>query len=184
RVWVALFPYYLALEQSDPNTFGLLFHIEGAHDTDCGLTLEAEDIVTAAQWQHVAAVFESGILINNPPARTNQLRLYVNGQRMTNVITHPTETFPADGFTGKSPFRDLDPAFSPGVAIGNRSRGEASEPFRGNIDELSVYARALTDPEISAIAGVGRAGKFDRVVPPALRLSKVSVRLHVAKKDV
>src|SRR5439155_2019819 len=178
-------PYYLALEQSDPNTFGLLFHIEGAHDTDCGLTLEAEDIVTAAQWQHVAAVFESGILItNNPPARTNQLRLYVNGQRMTNVITHPTETFLADGFTGKSPFTDLDPNFSPGVAIGNRSRGEASEPFRGNIDELTVYARALTDPEIAAIAIRGTAGKFDRVVPPALSLAKLSVQIDGDQKDV
>jgi concanavalin A-like lectin/glucanase superfamily protein len=176
-------PYYLALEQSAPDTFGLLFHIEGERDTDCGLTIEAEDVVNVAQWQHIAAVFESGILLNNNPPARNQVRLYLNGQRMTNIISHPIES-PVDGFTGRSPFRDLDPAFSPGVTIGNRSRGGASEPFRGNIDELSVYARALTEPEIAAIAAVGRAGKFDRVVPPALSLAKVSVQLDGDQKDV
>src|SRR5439155_23860641 len=105
--------------------------VEGANNGDCGTTIEAEDVLNAGQWQHVAGVFESNVQwTNNAPWPTNQLRLYVNGQRLTNIIGHPFE--PAvDGFTSRSPFGNLDPSFSPGVAIGYRSRYDAPEPSRG-----------------------------------------------------
>ncbi len=178
-------PYYFAVEQSAPNGFALLFHIEGANSGDCGMTVEAENTVVGRVWQHVAAVFESNVQwTNNPPWPTNQLRLYVNGQQVTNLLLHPEPEPGVDGFTSRRPFRDLDPAFSPGVAIGNRSRGEASEPFRGYIDELTAYDRALTGPEIVAIAARGTLGKADRAAPPALSLAKVSAQLDGEQQSV
>jgi subtilisin-like proprotein convertase family protein len=181
-------PYYLALEQTSASTFDLLFHVENANSGSCGVTLEAGgDLLTVGQWQHVAAVFESNVQwTNNPPWPTNQLRLYVDGVRVTNLTWHPTELFQVDGFTSEAPFADLDPGYSPGVAIGNRSRGQASEPFRGNIDELTVYSRALTDPEIFAIYLRNREGKSQ--APPSQpidqSLAKVEVLLDGEVRDV
>src|SRR5262249_2783985 len=87
-------------------------------------------------------------------------------------------------FTGRFPFRDLEASFSPGVSIGNRSRADNSEPFYGAIDELSVYGRALTGPEIAAIATNGVFGKADFHVPPALSLAKVNVTLNDVQVEV
>src|SRR6185503_13278463 len=81
-------------------------------------------------------------------------------------------------------FAELDSTFSPGVAIGNRSRYDNSQPFRGNIDELTVYARALTDAEIAAIHAADRAGKANRAGPPADSLARVSVSLDNVLTDV
>src|SRR5581483_4054768 len=92
-------------------------------------------------------------------------------------------SFVNSGFTGRFPIGDLDPAFSPGVAIGNRSRADNSEPFHGYIDELSVYGRALTAPEIAAIAAAGVNGKADPTVAPARGLAKVSVRVNDVEID-
>ena len=189
-------PYYLALEQSDPAGFALLFHIESENSRDCGLTVEAEGSLVANRWQHVAAVFETDVpWTNNPPWPTNQLRLYVDGVRLTNLVLHPSPEPATDALTGRHPFRDLDPAFSPGVAIGDRSRiiptepfrGDSelrSQPFRGQIDELSAYARALTDPEIAAIHDAGAAGKADLARPPVQSLAKARLLLDNVPMDL
>ncbi len=90
------------------------------------------------------------------------MRLYVDGQLVTNVFLSDSVSGALNtSFTGESPFRDLDPAYQPGITIGNRSRYDNSEPFCGYLDELSVYARALTEPEIAAIAAAGTDGKAD-----------------------
>jgi hypothetical protein len=102
---------------------------------------------------------------------TNQMRLYVDGACV------------ASNDTAVVPFRDLDPAFNPGVAIGNRSRNDYSQPFHGMIDELTVYGRALTDPEIKAIFAGGAAGKADFTAPPARSLARVSVALNNTTVD-
>src|SRR5262249_12154461 len=141
--------------------------------------------VQVGQWQHVAAVFESNVFwATNAPWPTNELRLYVNGRQLTPTngevfLEDPRSvSFVNSGFTGRFPFGDLDPAFSPGVSIGNRSRADNSEPFHGLIDELSVYGRALTGPEIAAIAAAGVNGKADPTMPPAEGLSKVEVLIN------
>ena len=90
------------------------------------------------------------------------MRLYLDGQLLTNVfLSDPVFGALNTSFTGESPFGALDPAFSPGVTIGNVSRYDNSEPFCGYLDELTVYARALTGPEIAAIAAAGTRGKAD-----------------------
>jgi subtilisin-like proprotein convertase family protein len=186
-------PYYLALERTSapgatPEQYDLQFHIEDALGGDCGVILETADHpITAGNWYHVAAVFECNYhWADNAPWPTNMLRLYVNGQYYTNVfLEDPSfQRMVYSSYTGRFPFRDLDPAYSPGVAIGNCSRADASQPFRGFIDELSVYGRALTDPEIKAIYDAARGGKADFFVPPGQGLAKLSVSLDDVQMDV
>ena len=82
----------------------------------------------------------------------------------------------ASNYTTLSPYKDLDPSLNPGVDIGSRCRFDWTQPFSGFMDEVTVYARALTEPEISAIAAAGRNGKADLVsAPPAMSLAKLSV---------
>jgi subtilisin-like proprotein convertase family protein len=179
-------PYYFGVERVTANQLDLIFHINDDKGRDCGIILEsANQPILADQWQHVAAVFEANTFwATNAAYPTNELRLYVNGQQL---VPQNNEAFMEDpsqvnfvnsGFTGRFPYADLDPALSPGVSIGNRSRYDYSEPFHGYIDELSVYGRALTGPEIAAIAAAGFNGKADAVMPPAQGLAKLAVLVN------
>ena len=75
-------------------------------------------------WWHVAAVFDKPFTNVTVPSggtnlvtvTTNALRLYLNGACV------------ATNYTTLSPYQDLDPAFSPGVTIGNRSRYDGPSP--------------------------------------------------------
>src|SRR6185369_10167755 len=72
-------PYYLALSRVTPTDLDILFHIENGDARDCGITLATvHHPVHAGQWQHIAAVFESNIVVTNSTGRTNQLRIYLN----------------------------------------------------------------------------------------------------------
>src|SRR5208283_1896179 len=48
---------------------------------------------------------------------------------------------------------------SPGIGIGNLNDGQNNFPFIGDIDEISLYSRALAAGEIQAIYNAGSAGK-------------------------
>ena len=179
-------PYWLALQRVSPTQLGVLFHIENSSG-HCGVTLATTDQpITNGGWQHLAAVFEANVgWTNNPPYPTNELRLYLNGVLLTNVLLlDPVHGPVASSYTSEAPFQDLDPAFSPGVAIGNRSRAENSQPYYGLIDELSIYGRALTVSELAAIAAAGSAGKADFRVPPAQGLGEVSLSLNDVQVSV
>jgi subtilisin-like proprotein convertase family protein len=171
-------PYWLALEPSaDPNRYDLHFHIAEAHVG----TLGADVLTTNSPiqlgggsnggWWHIAAVFDKPVtnytfLVNATNVvtiTTNAMRLYLNGVCI------------ASNYTTLSPYQDLDPALSPGVAIGDRSRFDSTQPFSGFMDELTVYARALTGPEIAAIAAARTDGKADLSVAPVMSLAKLSV---------
>ena len=178
-------PYWLAVEQTGPNQWHLLFHIEGPNSPTCGITVESAAFTLDDSWHHVAAVFEGNVAwTNNAPWPTNQIRVYVDGQLDTNLMLEPRESNSFSGFTAESPFADLEPSFSPGVSIGSRSRGDGSQPFRGSIDELTIYERALTGPEIVAIHAADRAGKSDPAAPPLQSLAKVRVLLDGAEMEV
>ncbi len=185
-------PYYLGLERVDnagttTEDYDIIFHIEDALRGDCGVILETGDQpIKADNWFHIAAVFECNYhWTDNAPWPTNMLRLYVNGQYYTNVyLEDPSgQNKILTSFTGRSPFRDLDPAYSPGAAIGNASRSDYSQPFRGFIDELSVYGRALADNEVKAIFDAGSNGKADPLAAPAQGLAQLSISLDDVKMD-
>ena len=165
-------PYYLALARATPGgvapeQYDLVCNIGG-----CSAGGTTSHPITSSNWWHIAAVFEANYpWTNNAAYPTNRLSLFINGVK-TN-----------DFYTGKFPFRDLDPAYSPGVVIGNASPADQSQPFRGFMDELTVYGRALTAQEINAIYAAGSAGKADFTVAPAQSLAKLSVSLDGTQVD-
>jgi RHS repeat-associated protein len=83
------------------------------------------------------------------------MKLYVNGQlaSQTNTTIRPIGA--------------LIPGDSPGLGIGNVNDGFNNFPFTGDIDEISLYNRALTAGEIQSIynVGIGGAGKCTPTSP-------------------
>jgi hypothetical protein len=178
-------PYYLALEPYGLDQRNLHFHIEDLSGGTCGIDLYSTNgpipvgSPAAGPWSHIAAVFDKPFTnftvlngTNLVTVVTNQLRLYLNGVCI------------ASNYTTMSPFRDLNPAFSAGITLGNRSRYDFTQPYRGYMDEMTVYGRALTAPEISAIYAANTSGKADHAVPPGLSLAKVSLSLDRIQRDI
>jgi subtilisin-like proprotein convertase family protein len=180
-------PYWLALEPSaDVTRYDLHFHIADAHTG--GLGADALTTNSPVQlgggsnggWWHIAAVFDkpfTNITVvsngtNTVTVTTNALRLYLNGVCI------------ATNYTTLSPYQALDPALSPGVTIGDRSRYDWTQPFYGFMDELTVYARALTGPEIAAIAAARSNGKAAHSLPPSQSLAELSVSVDGASLAV
>ena len=180
-------PYWLALEPSaDVTRYNLHFHIADAYTGSLGA-----DVLTTngpvqlgggsrGGWWHIAAVFDkpfTNITVvangtNITTITTNALRLYLNGVCV------------ATNYTTLSPYQDLDPSLSPGVGIGNRSRYDWTQPFYGFMDEVTVYARALTGPEIAAIAAAGSNGKAVYSLPANLSLAELAVSVDGASLGV
>jgi RecA/RadA recombinase len=98
-------------------------------------------------WTHVAATFDG---------TTGTMSLYTNGVLASRLLT------------SMRPFGTLDASQSPGVGIGNVNDGGNNFPFIGDIDEISLYNRALTPGEIAAIYGAGSAGKCQAMLPPVI----------------
>lgn len=87
------------------------------------------------RWYHAAATLDDA---------TGVMKLYLNGVLMEQLTT------------SVRPMRDLNPTRSPGCGIGNvqaQPNAEHSHPFRGRIDEMQVYDRALTPEEILDLVG-------------------------------
>jgi hypothetical protein len=126
-------PYYLAALRY--NGGSVIFVIQDADGQDAYVNAP----VLAGEWVHVAGTLENA---------TGDMKLYVNG------------SLAAQSTTTIRPFADLDPAYSPGLGIGNRQSGsDVSEPFNGLIDEVEVFNRALLGSDIRAIFDAGTAGK-------------------------
>ncbi len=92
------------------------------------------------QWHHLAGVWEAG-----------QMKFYVDGVlRGSNALATPANNT-----------RTLNI----GYAWGNNS---AQRFFRGSVDEVSLYRRALSSVEIFAIYDAGLSGKCREASPPHL----------------
>jgi subtilisin-like proprotein convertase family protein len=181
-------PYYLAVYYHEGlQRYDIIFHVEDASGAGCGFDLfSTNQPVSPDQWQHVAAVFEANVPVeggilgtNGLPPLTNKVSIYYNGDQI------------AWRYTSNAPFADLDSSYTPGVAIGNRSRysrlGEAftdAEPFIGLIDDLTVYGRALTEPEIRGIYDRSVLGKGDPTVAPSQSLAKAQVFVDNVQVDI
>jgi hypothetical protein len=95
------------------------------------------------QWWHVAGTLDNS---------SGSLSLYVNG-----LLAAQTNT-------PVRPFGALVASESPGIGIGNVNDGGNVFPFHGDIDEVSLYNRALTPDEIHDIYVSGGAGKCTTLV--------------------
>lgn len=117
------------LTVNDSQTFR--FHI----GTSCGFCFsDGTNVVPVGAWTHVAMTYDSA---------TEKLILYVNGAPDTEVtdIAGPIISTPQPIFIGGAP-HPCFPYYFPGI-----------------IDEPTIYNRALTATEISAIYSAGCAGK-------------------------
>jgi hypothetical protein len=132
-------PYVLSMQGNN----NLRFYIED----ESGNSAFVGTNINYNQWYHVAATWdgESGIM-----------KLYINGQLASQTVT------------AVRPFGDLIPGDSPGVGIGNLNDGQNNFPFTGDIDEISLYNRALSAAEIQAIYNAGSAGKCAGPLPPGI----------------
>ena len=97
-------------------------------------------LLSTGQWQHVGLTY----------SRTSGVaRLFLNG---TSVVQQAMGTFQPETRT------DLQ--------VGRRVLGGNAYRYRGGLDELSLYNRALTGDEINAIYLAGSAGKCAPVTNP------------------
>jgi hypothetical protein len=138
-------PYVLSMQGNN----NLRFYIED----ESGNSAFVGTNINYNQWYHVAATWdgESGIM-----------KLYINGQLASQTVT------------AVRPFGDLIPGDSPGVGIGNLNDGQNNFPFTGDIDEISLYNRALSAAEIQAIYNAGSAGKCAGPLPPGIAVQPVN----------
>jgi subtilisin-like proprotein convertase family protein len=96
-------------------------------------------VVTAGVWQHIALTYDqpSGvacIYVNGIPVKTQNLGSFTLRTTLTNIVMGARTTF--------------------------HSVSNPGDAFNGEIDEISLYKRALSASEIAAIYHAGSAGKF------------------------
>ncbi|MFZ0829018.1 MAG: LamG-like jellyroll fold domain-containing protein [Verrucomicrobiia bacterium] len=129
------------------NRIGLdpyVLSMQGNHELRFDVADESYHVASVATnldynvWYHVAATWDGA---------TGVMKLYVNGQLASQTTTTVR------------PFGSLIPGDSPGVGIGNVNDGFNNFPFVGDIDEISLYNRALSADEIASIYNAGSAGK-------------------------
>ena len=107
-------------------------------------------------WIHVAGVLDDG---------AGTLSLYTNGVLAAQLTTDVR------------PFGALQPDQSPGVGIGNLNDGGNNFPFIGDIDEVGLYDRALSEAEVNAIYAEHAADAGSRADPlPPRTFPRMPVR--------
>lgn len=95
------------------------------------------DTIPLNTWTHVAGVFDGS---------THALTVYVNGHA-SNFFSIPANI--------SAPFVNNEPVLIGAGDLGSNVR----DFFEGSIDEVELFNRAITQPEIQAIVNAGSAGK-------------------------
>ena len=120
-------------------------------------------------YQHVAFTFNTN---------TGVAQLFLNG---TNVAVNIAFTNTSAGGTGPAPTNAIVPNTSGDMLLGRDLTHYTNNYFAGDMDEMSVYARALSDAEIFGIYSVSAdttnrlIGKFDPAITPAVGLAEALV---------
>jgi len=152
-------PYALAISGG---TTSAVFHIAASLTSEAGVAAP----VPMGRFFHLAATLDG---------TSGKMSLYVDGAlARTNT-------------TAVRPFGDLDPSANPAVGIGNIGGLPLSiyaSPFRGLIDDLRVYSRALSASEIKAIADAGTQGLCPAVTPRTAMASAVLVNDFVVGANI
>lgn len=104
------------------NSTALRFRLKAGGTTSTLAT--ATGVVSAGEWYHVAVTYDGDFM-----------RIYCDGQLITEMP--------------KSGTIDTNPAVA--ASIGNQPPGAGGQAFDGLIDDVRVYARALTAEEIAAM---------------------------------
>ena len=123
-------PYSIAMGNNNAIGFG----ITDANNNSASVTT----VLPYNVWTHIAGTLDGA---------SGQLSLYTNGSLAAQITT------------SIRPIGSLIPQDSPGIGIGNVNDGSNNFPFHGEIDEISLYNRALSATEIQAIYQAGSQGK-------------------------
>lgn len=134
-------PYFLQLNPDEGNI--LQFVVE-QESPNTAVVLGTAPLAYN-QWYHIAGTLEDA---------TGLMRIYTNG-----VIAAETNT-------AIRPFANLLPSADASIGIGNLGEHWFDHPFVGDIDEMSLYDRALSPAEIQAIYTADSAGKCQPTNPP------------------
>ena len=127
-------PYFF--QMNPDNTLG--FTIEDA--SSAGTAVNTFTPLASNRWWHVAATLDGN---------TGAMSIYTNGVLAAQI------------FTAMRPFGALIPAQDPELGIGNVGTPCWDYvPFNGDLDEISLYSRALSASEVKLIYDAGSAGKF------------------------
>ncbi len=136
-------PYSLSARSDDGITTQVGFDLTDASNNVAAIS----SVMATGAWTYVAATLDGS---------TGLMKLYTNGTLAVQITT------------AVRPVGPLSQVSHPGIGIGNYSSqpGPFPLPFKGRIDELSLYNRALTASEVLAIFNAGSAGKC--TPPPAI----------------
>ncbi|HWD39402.1 MAG TPA: LamG domain-containing protein [Fimbriimonas sp.] len=113
-------PYTLVIQGDGTINFGI------QNDDDQGMAVKGE--LPLNRWTHVLGSFND---------QTGELALWLNGRE-------------AYAHTVKRPFANLQPAFTPGVGVGNvqNDKGPHNQPFNGMLADLRLYSQVITPNEL------------------------------------
>jgi hypothetical protein len=123
-------------------TFG--FTLSPSGSAASMILVKSTNAVPVNQWTHVAGTYDG-----------SSVRVYINGV-MQNQASYNLGIFPGTNALGI------------GAAIGGGAPGDAISLFKGKIDEISLYSRALSASEIQSIVAAGSSGKCKIPVPPTI----------------
>jgi len=115
-------------------------------------------LVNDGQWHHVAGVFDSG-----------QMILYIDGK--IDALASGGST----SGTGTTRYGFIGSQSEAAVFDGNRSGTPG--PFDGDLDDVRIYERALSQAEIANLAGVPAGGTLRQPLQPLLSTT-ADVDLH------
>ena len=118
-------------------------HFFKYYELAAAVGLSSPGPVSTGDWHHFAAVHT-----------VTELRLYVDGQ-LANTADSPSGAI------------FYHPTGLDTPEIGRYACGPPPDfYFKGHIDELTIYSRALTEAEIVAIHNADYAGKIEPPLPP------------------
>jgi hypothetical protein len=103
--------------------------------TTTTIVIFSTNVVAPNQWTHFVDTYDG-----------SAVRIYLNGTLQTEAA-YNLGIFPGNGAIGI------------GATVGGGTPGQFISPFKGKIDEISVYNRALTSDEVQALYSAGGAGK-------------------------
>ena len=155
---------------------GSLFGIIAGNFVVAGVTNYGEIFVSSLPgllqtdvYQHVALTFNTN---------SGVAQLFLNG---TNVATTVSFTNITAGGIGPVPTNSMMPNTSGDMFLGRDMSHYTNNYFAGEMDEMSVYGRSLSDAEIAGIYNVSAGttnrlvGKFDPTITPAVGLAEALV---------
>lgn len=138
---------------------GLIFGISdepNQWNTSLHHFITTNDVVKPNVWSHVAAVYQQS---------TGTRQIYVNGTMIAERRDPPISV--------------LNSTSKVGIGARLASSTSGSDYFMGLIDEVSFYAKALSDAEIQAIYAAGSAGKCVPTGVPAINVPPVSQTAYI-----